>query len=32
MQHIAIQEALDGEAVDWLEQVSDDEYRRGSAG
>jgi quercetin dioxygenase-like cupin family protein len=27
MQHIAIQEALDGRAVEWLEQVSDDEYR-----
>ncbi len=26
MQHIAIQEALDGKAVDWLEQVSDDQY------
>ena len=29
MQHIAIQEALDGKAVVWLEQVTDDEYRRG---
>ena len=27
MQHIAIQEALDGKAVDWLEHVSDEEYR-----
>ena len=27
MQHIAIQEALDGRAVDWLEQVSDEQYR-----
>jgi quercetin dioxygenase-like cupin family protein len=26
MTHIAIQEQLDGKAVDWLEQVSDDEY------
>jgi quercetin dioxygenase-like cupin family protein len=26
MQHIAIQEALDGKAVDWLEKVSDKEY------
>ncbi|RRJ34057.1 (R)-mandelonitrile lyase [Halocatena pleomorpha] len=26
MSHIAIQEELDGEAVTWLEQVSDDEY------
>ena len=29
MQHIAIAEALDGKAVDWMEHVSDDEYRRG---
>jgi hypothetical protein len=28
MTHIAIQETLDGKAVDWLKQVSDDEYRR----
>jgi quercetin dioxygenase-like cupin family protein len=27
MQHIAIQEALDGKVVDWLEHVTDDEYR-----
>jgi quercetin dioxygenase-like cupin family protein len=26
MTHIAIQEALDGKTVDWLEKVSDDEY------
>jgi quercetin dioxygenase-like cupin family protein len=26
MTHIAIQEALDGKAVEWLEQVSDDQY------
>ncbi|MFP5277395.1 MAG: cupin domain-containing protein [Acidobacteriota bacterium] len=26
MTHIAIQERLDGKAVDWLEHVSDDEY------
>ena len=25
--HIAIQEKLDGKAVDWLEQVSDEQYR-----
>jgi quercetin dioxygenase-like cupin family protein len=25
--HIAIQEALDGKAVDWLEKVSDEQYR-----
>jgi hypothetical protein len=24
--HIAIQEALDGKVVDWLEKVSDEEY------
>ncbi len=29
MTHIAIQEALEGKAVDWMEQVSDDEYRSG---
>ncbi|MCB1381389.1 MAG: cupin domain-containing protein [Notoacmeibacter sp.] len=28
MTHIAIQEKLDGKAVDWLEQVSDEDYRR----
>ncbi len=27
MTHIAIQERLDGKAVDWLEQVSDEHYR-----
>ena len=27
MTHIAIQEKLDGKAVDWLEQVSDAQYR-----
>lgn len=27
MSHLAITEAQDGVAVDWLEQVSDDEYR-----
>ena len=26
MTHIAIQEALDGKAVDWMEHVSDDQY------
>jgi quercetin dioxygenase-like cupin family protein len=26
--HIAIQEALDGKVVDWMEKVSDEEYRR----
>ena len=28
MTHIAIQESLDGENVDWLEQVSDLQYRK----
>jgi quercetin dioxygenase-like cupin family protein len=28
MTHIAIQEALDGKAVDWLEHVTDEQYRR----
>jgi quercetin dioxygenase-like cupin family protein len=28
MTHIAIQEALDGRTVDWLEKVGDDQYRR----
>ena len=28
MTHIAIQEALDGKAVDWMEKVTDDEYRK----
>jgi quercetin dioxygenase-like cupin family protein len=26
MTHIAIQEALDGKAVDWLDHVSDEQY------
>ena len=26
MSHIAIQEMLDGKAVDWLEHVSDEQY------
>jgi quercetin dioxygenase-like cupin family protein len=29
MTHIAIQEALNGSTVDWLEKVPDDEYRAG---
>ncbi len=29
MTHIAIQEALDGKAVDWMEQVTDDQYGAG---
>ena len=28
MTHIAIQEQLDGKTVDWLEKVSDEDYRR----
>jgi quercetin dioxygenase-like cupin family protein len=27
MTHIAVQEALDGKAVEWLEKVTDEEYR-----
>jgi hypothetical protein len=29
MTHIAIQEALNGKAVDWLEPVSDEQYLAG---
>ena len=29
MTHIAIQEVLDGKAVDWMEQVTDNEYQGG---
>jgi quercetin dioxygenase-like cupin family protein len=28
MMHIAIQEQLDGKAVDWMEKVSDEQYRK----
>jgi len=28
MTHIAIQEQLDGKAVDWMEKVTDDQYKR----
>ena len=28
MTHIAIQEYLDGKVVEWMEKVSDDQYRR----
>lgn len=28
MTHIAIQEALDGKVVDWMEKVSDEQYNR----
>jgi quercetin dioxygenase-like cupin family protein len=31
MQHIAVQEALDGKAVDWLEHVTEEQYRTQSA-
>jgi len=27
MTHIAIQEALNGHAIEWLEPVTDDQYR-----
>ena len=30
MTHIAIQEQLDGRAVDWLEKVTDDQYQEGN--
>jgi quercetin dioxygenase-like cupin family protein len=30
MQHIAIQEALDGKAVEWMEHVSDEQYTAAS--
>jgi quercetin dioxygenase-like cupin family protein len=30
MAHIAIQEALNGRPVDWLEQVSDEQYQAGA--
>jgi len=29
MTHIAIQEKLDGKVVDWMEHVSDEQYRAG---
>jgi hypothetical protein len=28
MMHIAIQEALNGKVVDWMEKVSDKQYRK----
>ena len=28
MMHIAVQEKLDGKVVDWMEKVSDEQYRR----
>ena len=30
LSHIAIQETLDGKAVEWLEHVSDEQYRQGA--
>jgi quercetin dioxygenase-like cupin family protein len=30
MTHIAVQEQLEGKAVDWMEQVSDEQYRAAS--
>lgn len=32
MSHIAIQEALDGSAVTWMEKVSDEDYGKGKKG
>jgi hypothetical protein len=32
MTHIAIVEKLDGKVVEWMEKVSDEEYRAGSRG
>ena len=32
MTHIAIQEALDGKVVDWMEQVTDEQYLAGTKG
>ena len=31
MTHIAVQEKLDGKAVDWMEKVTDDQYQAGLA-
>ena len=30
MTHVAVQEQLDGKVVEWMEQVSDEQYRAGS--
>jgi quercetin dioxygenase-like cupin family protein len=30
MSHIAVQEKLDGKMVDWMEQVTDEQYNVGS--
>ena len=29
MTHIAVQEKMNGKAVDWMEKVSDDQYQAG---
>jgi hypothetical protein len=29
MTHIAIREAVDGKAVDWMKKVADQQYQRG---
>jgi hypothetical protein len=29
MTHIAVQEQLDGKAVDWMDKVSDEQYQEG---
>ena len=31
MTHIAIQEALDGKVVEWMEQVSEEQYKKGES-
>jgi hypothetical protein len=31
MTHIAIQEQLDGKVVEWMEKVSDEQYRAGNS-
>jgi len=28
MTHIAVQESIDGKNVDWMEKVSDEQYRK----
>jgi hypothetical protein len=32
MTHIAVQESLDGKAVDWMEHVTDEEYSAAKGG
>jgi quercetin dioxygenase-like cupin family protein len=31
MSHIAVQEVVNGKAVDWLEKVTEDQYRGGKS-